>query len=336
MTPISCSQCLETITPKASPFPLVRIGGCADGAYLLPDDLSGIESCFSPGVDNFKVFEDDLARRYQIKSHLCDFSSDPSLFSTPLIEGLQTFQKAWLRSASGPDSITLDEWVSSMSPSSACDLILQCDIEGGEYEVINSCRPSTIDRFRIIVIELHDLHQLLNPSHLQTQISLTLDRLSRNHICIHIHPNNCSELLLDPNTGLDVPNVAEVTFLRKDRFYGDPSSFFPARVPHPLDIECNLVVSPPIHLSPVWLQQGASVHALSARKISLDHLFYRYRQIRSHVVQSQRLLNSSDSLTFSGCASLLMRLYFFLFFKLFGLYLWRLKVRLESESSNRL
>ena len=51
---------VEFLQPKPCPVPLVRIGGNRDGAYLVPDDLTGVSACFSPGVSNRKDFEDKL------------------------------------------------------------------------------------------------------------------------------------------------------------------------------------------------------------------------------------------------------------------------------------
>lgn len=73
------------LRPVPCPYPLVRIGGDSDGAYLIPDDLDGITNCFSPGVNNYKSFEDELSLRYGITCHMCDFTSDVERFKTPLV-----------------------------------------------------------------------------------------------------------------------------------------------------------------------------------------------------------------------------------------------------------
>ena len=102
---------INVMIPKPSPCELVRIGGDSDGAYLVPDDLEGVQACFSPGVFNFKDFEDELATRYGIRSYMCDFSSDVEKFATPLIPGMQVFDKKWLEVSGDSNSFTLDEWV---------------------------------------------------------------------------------------------------------------------------------------------------------------------------------------------------------------------------------
>ena len=113
------------------PYKLIRLGGRGDGAYLIPDDLENIQACFSPGVCNSKFFEDDLTNFFNIKCHLCDFSTDLNKLSTPIIEEKQTFEKKWLDVNQEKDSITLDNWVDKYCGGINKDLILQMDIEGG-------------------------------------------------------------------------------------------------------------------------------------------------------------------------------------------------------------
>lgn len=51
------------------------MGGDSDGGYLLPEDISNIDFCFSPGVDQYAYFESDLISR-GIKCYLSDNSVD--------------------------------------------------------------------------------------------------------------------------------------------------------------------------------------------------------------------------------------------------------------------
>ena len=117
-------RALQVMRPKPSPFPLVRIGGGADGAYLLPDDLKGIKACLSPGVNNAKPFEDELCNHYGIECHMIDASSDIANFATPLIQGKQTFKKLWLDIDGAGNSMSLAAWVDSLGLVSGDELIL--------------------------------------------------------------------------------------------------------------------------------------------------------------------------------------------------------------------
>jgi hypothetical protein len=45
---------LRSVHPILTPYALIKLGGMYDGGYLLPDDLAGVEACFSPGVVTFR------------------------------------------------------------------------------------------------------------------------------------------------------------------------------------------------------------------------------------------------------------------------------------------
>ncbi len=276
------SEILEIIRPKPSPRPLIRIGGSGDGAYLLPDDLSGISACFSPGVANRKDFEDELAERFGIASHMCDFSSDASKLKTPLRSGMQTFLKKWLDVNGSDDAISLDAWVAQQEACAASDLLLQIDIEGAEYRNILGARESTLDRFRIIAIEIHGLRKIFDAQIVDSIFIPFFRKISRNFICVHSHPNNCcgEVFVTEPVTKqvVNLPAVLELTFLRRDRFpstIGEGAklaNLIPPRLPHPLDV-VNVPSKPPITLLESWLgvprQVDSKVKILEER---LDYL----------------------------------------------------------------
>lgn len=258
--------------PSPIPYSLIRIGGQVDGAYVIPDDLCGIDACFSPGVNNFKEFEDQLSLDYGIKSHMCDFSSNPDAFMTPLIRGMQTFKKLWLDVEGGKDTITLDDWVNSLSPDNNLDLILQIDIEGAEYRNLLACSETVLRRFRIIVIELHRLNEPDGSTFFEHNIRPLCDRLKTSHVVVHAHPNNCCGQYIDQRTGMNIPSALELTLLRRDRLQFSHNSN-PVILPHPQDIVRNVKQEPPIHLNDQWLR-SLSLGSLNGQKIIADYRDY--------------------------------------------------------------
>ena len=68
-------KCIEEFLQNINVFKtnLIRLGNEGDGGYLIPDDLNGIEACFSPGVADNVNFEKALAER-KIPSYLLDKS----------------------------------------------------------------------------------------------------------------------------------------------------------------------------------------------------------------------------------------------------------------------
>src|SRR4051794_14449382 len=67
---------IRALRPMQTEHSLIRIGQGADGGYLVPDDLTGIKYCFSPGVSKLVLFEKHILQTYGIKSFLCDYSVD--------------------------------------------------------------------------------------------------------------------------------------------------------------------------------------------------------------------------------------------------------------------
>ena len=240
----------EILKPKPLKTPLIRIGGDHDGAYLVPDDLDGIAACFSPGVNRVKYFEDTLTDRYGIRSHMVDFSCDADEFKTPLREGMQTFLKKWLDVTPGQDNISLEEWIRENVVSG--DLLLQMDIEGAEYRNILATSDATLGRFRIVVLEVHGLRAMLDGPSLRGAIAPFFDKLARNFITVHAHPNNCCGEFAVPGTDVRIPHVLELTLVRNDRFA--PASAGPPSLPHPLDVSRNVPRKAPLFLNEAWVE----------------------------------------------------------------------------------
>jgi len=199
---ISSNSALEIfriITPKHSPYPLIRIGGSRDGSYLVPNDLSGIGYCLSPGVNNFKHFEDELSSRFDITCDMYDASSDADKLSTPLIFGKQTFEKKWLDIDGKANSISIKQWLTEKSKKDCRDCLLQIDIEGAEYRNFLHTSSEDLARFRIIVIELHKLAVgFTRPNVFNRVMKPFLEKLDEHFICVHSHPNNVLEIIFHP------------------------------------------------------------------------------------------------------------------------------------------
>ncbi len=285
MTSLMTSLLYKTIKrlkPRPSPFPLIRVGPFSDGGYLLPNDLSGISACFSPGNDNRKPFEDSLLHGWGIQSYLLDKSSDVDQFATPLLSG-QSFRKLWLSAFPAEDSITLSQWLAEADVPNDQDLILQMDIEGAEWLILSSVPSSILSRFRIIVVEFHGLGDLLNSTKLASLHAPALLNLTSNHTCVHVHPNNTGSELMIPGTAINIPTILECTFLRNDRFDVRFNSFIPSPpiLPHPLDRCCSSNY-PSLSLSAGW---SANTMKFSCYAVFFAALMHRWRLMRRRMVK---------------------------------------------------
>ncbi len=233
---------IQELRPVKTQFELIRLGAEFDGGYLLPDDLSEIEVCFSPGVDVNASFEIDIKTKYGIESHLADYSVDlPPMEFKP-----KSFIKKFIGPVNNNEYITLSTWIQKSEELKAKkDLLLQMDIEGGEYLSILSTPDEIINNFRIIVIEIHNIEDWGHKNYFGV-VKNFFNKLTKNFWIVHNHPNNCCGLV--NLGGVIAPRVFELTLLRKDRgvFAG-----YVDRFPHLLD-RPNLKERPDLVLPMGW------------------------------------------------------------------------------------
>ena len=210
MTPINeVKQLLELLYPINCEKCLIRIGPEKDGGYLVPDDLDGIEACFSPGVSNVSGFEKDCANR-NIKVFLADASVNAPTETDDLFDFIPMF----IGSMNNDSYLTLDKWVNSKIPDTSKELLLQMDIERAEYEVFHSLSEKTINRFRIMVIEFHDLDEIWNYPFFKV-MSRVFKKILQTHHCVHIHPNNIANKR--KLNRIETVQAMEFTFYKKER-----------------------------------------------------------------------------------------------------------------------
>lgn len=217
---------IRRLSPVTTDKELIRLGPAGDGGYLVPNDLGGIKACFSPGVSSVTGFEKNCAEQgMQV------FMADKSVEAPADSHELFNFLKKFIGSKIDGDFTTMDNWVKSSVAVDNSNLLLQIDIEGYEYETFLSCSNELLNRFRIIVAEFHNLEQLWNRPFFQIA-SGVFEKILQTHTCVHIHPNNYYPIF--KKYGLDIPPLAEFTFLRNDRVV-DP---VPAtKFPNPLDCD---------------------------------------------------------------------------------------------------
>ena len=222
-------------------IPLVRIGGKGDGGYIVPDDFDGISACFSPGISTMVDFELAMAHR-NIPSYMADASVKFPPTDNPLFD----FEPIFLGAQTLPGWISLGDWVSDKHPD-AGDLLLQIDIEGGEWPVLEQVSSDLLRRFRIIVIELHDLHELFDAAKF-TKIHDCLAKLLEHFTIVHIHPNNIQDEI--EFNGYRIPPVIEMSLIRKDRV----SQLSPIKnLPIALDRKNNPHISD-VLFAPYWYE----------------------------------------------------------------------------------
>ena len=223
---VDFKKAFELLRPFNPGFSLIRVGGLNDGGYLIPDDLEEIEMCISPGFGHNTSFEDSLYSQFKIKSTIIDLLPEPENFPESF-----TYLRRYLGLETSPEFLELKTVVNNLDKSITGDLVLQMDIEGSEYLSLLSTPQSTLNRFRIIVIELHYLERLKNGYWIEQIVIPFLKKITSNHTICHTHPNNAVAFF--DFMGMKFPRVVEITLLRNDRF--EKELLIPAVLPNALD-----------------------------------------------------------------------------------------------------
>ena len=231
---------IKLFKPFNVDYSLIRIGNDDDGGYLLPDCLEDIRYCFSAGVGDKTSFEKHL-KKFGIHSFLADFSVENNQSMKDF-----DFEKKFIKSYNSETSWEINEWINKkVKTENKNNLLLQMDIEGSEYEVINSISEDNLSAFKILIIELHSLEYAGN--HLLNQIiNSSLKKLLKEFEIVHIHPNNWKKLT--KINGFNLPSNLEVTFLNK-KFVKKKVNI--DTLPHQLDRK-NVKQQPDIYLDQYW------------------------------------------------------------------------------------
>lgn len=231
---------ISSLRPKHTDRALERFGSSGDGGYVMPDDLDGIGGCVSPGVSTECSFDTQIA-----DMGIDVFLADASVPGPPVAHERFKFSKLFFDTFNSDKTITIDDFCKDIAPQK--DLVLQMDIEGAEYRVLNSASEKLLSRFRIMAIEFHDLEQLFTRFGFR-EINGVFARLLRTHNIVHIHPNNIFSPAVHGE--IEIPPTMEFTFYRKDRanFVDGPLSY-----PHLLDAK-NVEEYDDVPLPRCWYQ----------------------------------------------------------------------------------
>lgn len=202
----------------------------------MPDILSGIQLCLSPGTCGYIEFEKQLGEIYGIHSLLCD----PGENAPVNLPDFMHFDRVALAGATGEGALTLADWTKKYRLEESFPYILTMDIEGAEVEVIDSLRDEELLKIRVATVEFHYLHSL----HMQEEsgyakgLYAAVQKMCRFFDVVHMRPNNHCPFDLPPladGSKLRAYTCIEVTFLSKMMRKHPPRMLLMTELPNSLD-----------------------------------------------------------------------------------------------------
>ena len=189
----------------------IRLGVKGDGGYVI-GDIDGNYDCYiSAGVSDEESFSRDFIDKYNMNKEN-SFAFDGTIQEYPYqYTNKITFIRRNIGSERTSNEANLSYFIEKYN-----NMFLKMDIEGGEYSWLLSLNIDNLHKFKQLVIEFHGINDDSFGHNYYNKFKC-LKKLSKTHYLIHIHGNNCCP------TKNGIPNVVELTYIRKNHFNGVPN-----------------------------------------------------------------------------------------------------------------
>ncbi|MDR2528929.1 MAG: FkbM family methyltransferase [Synergistaceae bacterium] len=187
----------------------IRLGAKNDGGYIFLDAFSEEGIAYSFGIASYDPFSlDMLERGYDVWQY--DGTIDISPYNHPRVH----FNRFNISGDENPQQNERDlrQIIKENGHQGATKIILQCDIEGYEWSMLETAQTEDIKKFAQISLEIHCLRATGGEWQRQARI---LRKLNETHQLIHIHANNYGGGTVLKNFRY-LPDTFEVSYARKD------------------------------------------------------------------------------------------------------------------------
>ena len=186
-----------------TPYKLVRVGPNQDGGYVIADgfDYDLFISCGIGDIGDDIRFEESFLDIHKIKC----ITFDGTISSFPSHRNSMEWIPKNIGFSNTEKTTNLKEYIQNNNK-----IFLKMDIEGSEFNWLDSMSETELEKFSQIVLEVHwpfDIYR-----------SNMLKKLNKTHYIIHIHGNNHGDIVTINNNimpMIKLPEVFEVTYINK-------------------------------------------------------------------------------------------------------------------------
>ena len=192
----------ELLTTYTVPgWNLKRWGGTRDGGYILfPEAALKTDILYTYGIGHSTTFE----------SEYCTLTENQSIAFDHTVRRLPHAHKNIVfvkEGVAGEKRDKMDSYMSHHNKYGGKAPLLKIDIEGWEYEVIESIPQDLLAKSPVLLLEVHDLDTKMDKF-----ISL-MEKINQTFALVHIHPNNWGKTF--DVDGYQFPEVLELSFVNK-------------------------------------------------------------------------------------------------------------------------
>lgn len=209
---------LRLLRPVAIDLPLVRKGSKSDGGYVMADHFKQGKVIYSFGVGGnswWDMVMEAMGFTVYMYDHTVDgIEKDGKPYEVPLGQKLY-FHKIGIGSKNTKNMRTIDQLLVDNNHHHEHNMILQCDIEGSEWDIFPSVSQETLSHFDQILVEFHTLDRGLTDDVFYKKMYKTFEALTEQFYPFHVHGNNCTVPPEFKIKGKTVPTTLEVSFINK-------------------------------------------------------------------------------------------------------------------------
>lgn len=199
---------MEVLTLYDCSLPRVRLGDKHDGGYVIFDGIT-YDGMVSGGIEYTNTFENEFIEKYDVDCYAFDNSIECIPYKNDRIH----FEKATINERNNLSPI--------INKFRSC--FVKMDIEGYEWDWLNTLDETTLNNISQLAIEFHFFHNMDGSNEYMRYLNDRLDtlrRLNKTHVLCHLHSNNFS-----PNFKYNenvLPQVFECTYVNKRIFKNNP------------------------------------------------------------------------------------------------------------------
>ena len=206
-------------------FSRIRLGRPGDGGYVIYE-IPNItyDLLLGGGIAGDTSFEDDFLNKFP---NVECYGFDGTIEAAPSTNTRFHFIKKNI-GANNTDSITnLHDYLEKYS-----NVFVKMDIEGGEFEWLNSLTPSHMNNIAQMVIEFHFV-QPYGPVLTKEGLSL-FENINKTHTLVNFHGNSWAGIQDESYLGFKIPSVPECLYIN-NKYLKLPLELNKLPIPLPLD-----------------------------------------------------------------------------------------------------
>lgn len=157
----------------------IRVGSKYDGGYIIVDNYK-YDVLISCGISNDDNFEHYFVNKFNTKC----YAFDGTIYRLPRQNDKIEFIKKNIGLINDKKNTNLKYLFEKYD-----NIFLKMDIEGSEFEWINSLSFNELTKINQICIEFHVEHECSAKIDLTTKLN-AIKKISKTHYCVHLHGNN--------------------------------------------------------------------------------------------------------------------------------------------------